>query len=122
MAHFAQLDDNNVVLRVIVVANEELLDENGSEVEQKGIDFCKGLFGGKWIQTSFNKSFRANFAGVGCVYDPIRDVFHTQKLQPSWVLNETTFNYEPPVPKPENTNEFFWTWDEDKVEWVKNLL
>jgi len=75
MAHFAEIGLNNVVERVIVVHNNELLDENGNEVEQKGIDFCKSLFGGTWVQTSYNGNFRGCFAGKGFVYDSENDVF-----------------------------------------------
>lgn len=75
MAHFAEIGLNNVVERVIVVHNNELLDENGVEVEQKGIDFCKSLFGGTWVQTSYNGNFRGCFAGKGFVYDAENDVF-----------------------------------------------
>ena len=90
MAHFAELDENNVVVRVIVVNNNELLDENGVEQEQKGIDFCVNHFGGRWIQTSYNRKFRANYAGEGCVYDPDNDVFITQKWYPSWILDHAS--------------------------------
>jgi hypothetical protein len=77
MAHFAELDENNIVLRVIVVHNNELLDENGNEIESKGIAFCQSLFGKntRWVQTSFNHSFRNVFAGAGATYDPILDIF-----------------------------------------------
>lgn len=75
MAHFAELDENNVVKQVIVVHNNELLDENENESEQKGIDFCASLFGGTWIQTSFNATIRGKYAGIGDTYDPIADVF-----------------------------------------------
>ena len=75
MAHFAEIGLNNVVKRVIVVNNNELLDENGNEVEQKGIDFCKSLYGGTWLQTSYNGNFRGCFAGKGFVYDSENDVF-----------------------------------------------
>ena len=77
MAHFAELDENNIVKQVIVVHNNELLDENGAESEQKGIDFCISLFGGTWIQTSFNANIRGKYAGIGDTYDPIADVFVT---------------------------------------------
>jgi hypothetical protein len=77
MAHFAELDKNNTVKQVIVVHNNELLDENGNESEQKGIDFCVNLLGGAWIQTSYNANFRGNFAGIGSLYDPVNDVFIT---------------------------------------------
>jgi hypothetical protein len=68
MAHFAELNENNVVTQVIVVHNNELLD-NGVESEAKGIAFCQSLFGGNWIQTSYNANFRGKFAGVGDIYD-----------------------------------------------------
>ena len=75
MAHFAELDDKNIVQRVIVVHNNELLDENGIELEQKGIDFCVNLFGGCWIQTSYNANFRGIYAGIGNIYDETIDEF-----------------------------------------------
>ena len=75
MAHFAELDETNIVKQVIVVHNNELLDENGNESEQKGIDFCVNLLGGTWIQTSYNKNFRGTYAGIGYLYDLINDVF-----------------------------------------------
>lgn len=77
MAHFAELDETNIVKQVIVVHNNELLDENGNESEQKGIDFCVNLFGGTWIQTSYNENFRGKYAGIGYLYDPVNDVFVT---------------------------------------------
>ena len=79
MAHFAELDENNVVKQVIVVHNNELLDENGNESEQKGIDFCVNLLGGTWIQTSYNRNFRKNFAAIGLVYYEDRDEFDQPK-------------------------------------------
>lgn len=74
MAHFAQLDENNVVMQVIVVNNDVLLD-NGVEKEELGIEFCKSLFGGNWVQTSYNANFRGKYAGIGDTYDPIKDEF-----------------------------------------------
>ena len=77
MAHFAQLDNNNVVIQIIVVHNNELLDQDGNEIEQKGIDFCKSLFGQdtQWVQTSYNGSFRAKYAATDDIYDEINDIF-----------------------------------------------
>ena len=75
MAHFAELNETNIVKQVIVVHNNELLDENGNESEQKGIDFCVNLLGGTWIQTSYNENFRGKYAGIGYLYDPVNDVF-----------------------------------------------
>lgn len=88
MAHFAQLDDNNTVLQVIVVHNNELLDENGQESEAKGIAFCQSLFGGNWKQTSYNGNFRKNYAGIGFTYDEPRDAFIAPKPEGNWILDE----------------------------------
>jgi len=74
MAHYAQLDSNNVVTQVIVVANEELLN-NGIEDPVKGALFCQSLLGGNWIQTSYNGRIRKNYAGIGYTYDSGRDAF-----------------------------------------------
>ena len=94
MAHFAQLDDNNLVTQVIVVANEELLD-NGIESEFKGIEFCQLLLNGNWRQTSYNGIIRKNFAGIGYIYDPIRDAFIAPKPEiGEWILNEDTCKWE----------------------------
>lgn len=90
MAHFAKLDENNVVLCVVVVNNDILL-ENGQELEQKGIAFCKELFGTQtsWVQTSYNGTIRKNYAGIGYVYDSQRDAFIPPKPEgEGWVLNE----------------------------------
>ena len=81
MAHFAELDKNNIVQRVIVVHNNELLDENGYESEQKGIDFCLAHYGGRWIQTSYNANFRGIYAGAGCIYNEALDVFVVPELE-----------------------------------------
>ena len=95
MAHFAELDESNIVTRVIVVHNNELLDENGKESEQKGIDFCVAHYGGTWIQTSYNGSFRKNLAGIGYSYDPDRNAFIPPKpTEGPWVLNEETLRWE----------------------------
>jgi hypothetical protein len=95
MANFAELDDNNVVKQVIVVHNNELLDESGNESEQKGIDFCVNLLGGRWIQTSYNNNIRKNFPSSGYIYDPIRDAFIApQPTTGNWILNEETCRWE----------------------------
>jgi len=92
MAHFAELDNNNIVKRVIVVHNNELLDESGNESEQKGIDFCNNLFGGRWVQTSYNSTIRKNYAGQEYVYDSVRDAFIAPKAgcHAEEILNEDT--------------------------------
>lgn len=75
MAHFAEIDNNNVVLRVIVVSNADTANNEGLEIESIGVEFCRNLFGGRWVQTSYNKTFRKNFAAVGQKYDPALDEF-----------------------------------------------
>jgi hypothetical protein len=117
MAHFAELDENNVVLRVIVVHNNELLDGEQNESEQLGIDFCVAHYGGRWIQTSYNGKFRKNYAGSGWLYDPIRDAFIPSKPYESFVLNEDTCQWEPPVPYP--TDGKSYSWNEETVNWAE---
>lgn len=94
MAHFAELDENNIVKQVIVVHNNELLD-NGIESEDKGIAFCQSLFGGNWKQTSYNGNFRKNYAGIGFTWDEEIDAFIPPKPEEgSWILNEETCQWE----------------------------
>jgi hypothetical protein len=90
MAHFAQLDENKVVIQVIVVYNNELLVD-GVEQETKGIEFCQNLLGGTWIQTSYNGTFRKNFAGIGYTYDAQRNAFIAPQPEgEGWTLDEDT--------------------------------
>ena len=90
MAHFAEIDGNNIVTNVIVVHNDELLDNNGMESELKGIEFCISHFGGRWVQTSYNANIRKNYAGIGFTYDETLDAFIPPKCHNEAILNETT--------------------------------
>ena len=117
MAHFAELDDTNTVKQVIVIHNNELLDENGVEQEQKGIDFCVNLLGGTWIQTSYNANIRKNFAGVGMIYDPIRNAFIGEKPYESWILDEDTCQWKTPIDYPTDGKEYYW--DEPTINWIE---
>jgi len=117
MAHFAQLE-NNIVTQVIVVNNNELLD-NGVESEAKGIAFCQSLFGGTWIQTSYNGNIRKNYAGIGHTYDPVRDAFIAPKPYNSWVLDEDTCRWTAPIPYPQDDKKY--SWDELTVSWIESL-
>lgn len=117
MAHFAEIGLNNTVIQVIVIHNNELLDDNGNENEAKGAEFCRNLFGGTWIQTSYNGKIRKNFAGIGFTYDSQKDAFIPTKPFNSWVLNEENCLWDPPVPYP-NDGEMYY-WDEDALSWVK---
>jgi len=116
MAHFAELDTNNVVLRVVVVHNNELLDENGIEQEAKGVAFCESLFGGKWVQTSYNSAIRKNFAGEGFMYDADKDAFIPPKPFNSWLLVDDTCTWEAPTTYPDDGGVY--TWDEPTTSWV----
>jgi hypothetical protein len=116
MAHFAQLDDNNVVTQVIAVANEELLD-NGVESEDKGIAFCQSLFSGNWKQTSYNNNIRVRYAGIGYTYDAERDAFIESQPYPSWVLNEELLIWDSPVAMPDDGKKYYW--DETTTNWIE---
>ena len=113
MAHFAQLDTDNIVTQVIVVANDELID-NGTESEAKGIAFCEALLGGKWVQTSYNGSIRKRFAGIGCRYDAASDVFIAPQPFPSWTL-DANHDWQPPTPMPEGPHY----WNEATLSWAE---
>jgi len=117
MAHFAKLDENNVVLEVNVVNNSDLL-QDGVESEAKGIQFLIDWSGGytNWKQTSYNGKFRKNYAGIGHTYDPIRDAFIEPQPFSSWVLNESTCRWNAPMPMP--TDGQIYRWDEPTISWV----
>jgi hypothetical protein len=117
MAHFAQINESNIVTQVIVVNNNELLDENGVEQESKGQEFCTNLLGGNWIQTSYNSTFRKNYAGIGFAYDSVRDAFIPPKPYTSWALNENTCQWEAPVVYPPDNKRY--TWDEENTTWLE---
>jgi hypothetical protein len=129
MAHFAQLDENNVVIQVIVAGDEYTKDENGVEDGRIGEAFYSNLIGGVWKQTSYNGNFRRRFAGIGYTYNAELDAFIPPKPYESWVLNTEEADWEAPIPKP--ANEWVDTpegqppivlipiWDEDNVCWVR---
>jgi hypothetical protein len=116
MAHFAEIGLDNVVERVIVVNNNELLDSEGVEQESLGSEFCRTLFGGTWLQTSYNGNMRKNFAGIGYTYDSTRNAFIPPKPFESWTLNEETCQWQAPVAKPDDGNSY--NWDEEAGNWV----
>jgi hypothetical protein len=114
MAHFAQLDENNMVITVIVVANEDTADENGNEIEALGIEFCENLLGGTWVQTSYNNNMRKQYAAKGSTYDSSAGVFIAPSPFPSWQL-DGNHDWQPPTPRPDG--DFYW--DEDNRQWVE---
>jgi hypothetical protein len=120
MAHFAELNETNTVLRVLVVPDEQ---------EHRGQEFLAddlGL-GGTWVQTSYRTQgnihatggtpLRFNYAGIGSIYNPDADVFYAPSPYPSWVLNTTTYLWEAPTPYPDDGK--FYEWDEDTTSWVE---
>ena len=116
MAHFAKLE-NNIVTQVIVVSNQDILNEQGQESEQKGIDFCTNLLGGIWKQTSYNGNIRKNYAGIGYTYDEGRDAFIAPKPYNSWVLDEATCQWEAPIDHPKDGNRYLW--NEETQSWTE---
>ena len=117
MAHFAQLNDENLVTQVIVVANQDTADKDGVENEAIGIEFCKNLLGGRWVQTSYNANIRKNYAGIGYKYDATLDAFVPPQPFASWTLNEETAQWEAPVAMP--TDGKTYSWDEATTAWVE---
>ena len=118
MAHFASLDESNIVTRVEVVNNIVILDGDEVEQEQLGIDFLTTLYGGgTYKQTSYNGNIRKNYAGIGYTYDASRDAFIQPKAYASWILNESTCTWAAPVDYPDDGKDYIW--DEDTTNWVE---
>ena len=117
MAHFAQLDAYNNVVKVHVVANPVITDDDGKEQEQLGIDFLTKLHGKGWYkQTSYNGTFRKNYAAEGGTYDQSLDAFIDPQPYPSWELNKTTVRWHAPVDYPSDTTKQY-VWDEPRLQW-----
>jgi hypothetical protein len=124
MAHFAEIDSNNIVTRVLVVDNSQ--EDNGQEFLANTL----GL-GGTWVKTSYNTQggvhtsggtpFRKNYAGVGYTYDSVRDAFIPPKPYTSWVLNEETCIWDAPTPMPVEEGKMF-RWVEEDLNWQEVIL
>jgi len=108
MSHWAEIDENNTVIRVTVGNND---DPNGDE----GYKWLVDNLGGRWIQTSYNSNFRNKFAGIGDTYDENKDIFIPQKPFSSWVFDEEEIRWNPPIPYPKDEN--IYTWDEENLNW-----
>jgi len=118
MAHFAEIDENNIVTRVLVVNNDILLDENDNEIEQKGIEFLQSIYSGSnWVQGSYNGNFRKYFPEIDYIWDADNDVFYGPQLHNSWTLNTGSFLWEAPIDMPTGDATGSYTgsyqWDED---------
>ena len=109
MAHFAELDNTNTVVRVLVVPDEQ---------EHRGHDFLANdlKLGGTWLQTSYNNRIRKQYAGIGFTYDADADVFVAPQPFNSWSLDEN-HDWQPPTPMPTDGKKY--AWDEDELAWVE---
>ena len=122
MAHFAILNESNIVIRVEVINNAVLLDGDGVEQEQLGIDFLTSLYGaGNYKQTSYNKKIRKNYAGVGYTYDAVKDKFIKSKPYASWSLDEND-DWKAPITYPDDDKDYYWNEDnyqaDNNTGWV----
>jgi hypothetical protein len=115
MAHFAELDDDDMVVRVVVVEDNKCLAGDGSESEEVGASYCSSILGGRWIQTSYNSRIRKNFAGPGFRYDADLDAFIPPRPFPSWTLDEQACQWFPPIPFPDGDGYY---WNENSASWV----
>jgi len=127
MAHFAKLGTENIVLQIVVLSNNAILDEDGKESEQIGMDFLNNLYktNDVWKQTSYNTfggvhkldgtPLRKNYAGIGYTYDETRDAFIAPKPYSSWTLNEDTCRWEAPSARPDDGKRY--EWNEETTSW-----
>jgi len=106
MAHFAEIDENSLVIRVLVTDNH---------FPNEGHDWLIDNLGGTWVQTSYNANFRKNFAGIGFSYDQTQDAFVPPKPYSNWLLNEETCQWEAPIPYP--TDGIIYSWNEELGDW-----
>ncbi len=114
MAHYAKMNENNIVEQVIVISNDKELT-NGVEDENFGVAFCVMLTNHQnWKKTSYNGKIRKQYAGIGFSYDPIKDVFVAPQPYPSWTLDENS-DWQAPTPYPQDGN--LYRWNESTVSW-----
>jgi len=123
MAHFAKLDENNVVTQVIVVDNKDITDPHtGQEDEILGIAFCKKLLGGNWKQTSYNGNMRTRYAGIGYSYNASHDAFIAPQPHASWTIDATTKDWvsplgsAPALTDAEVAANKYYEWDETEYQ------
>ena len=116
MAHFAELGEDNIVLRVIVVSNDDCKDAEGTESEAVGAEFCRNLLGGTWKQTSYNGNIRKNYAGIGYSYNSFIDAFVAPQPYASWTLDDNA-QWQAPTAMP--TDGKMYSWDEATTSWIE---
>ena len=108
MAHWAEIDENNIVTRVTVGSNDD---------SDEGYQWLIDNLGGTWVKTSYNGNIRKNFAGIGDTYDPIADHFFAPQPYPSWILNEDAI-WQAPITMPVEEGKFY-AWDEESLSWIE---
>lgn len=113
MAHFAKLDDNNIVIDMLVVYDHDTADENGIEKEEIGQKFLSESIGGKWVQYSYNNRIRKQCPAIGYRYDEDGDVFVAPKPFKQWILN-SNYDWEAPISEPEPIEGYHWHWNEQE--------
>ncbi len=116
MAHYAEIDSDNIVLRVIVIDNKDEMASDGTPDESIGATFCQNLLGGNWLKTSYNGNIRKHYAGIGYKYNQELDAFTAPQPYPSWTLDTITANWTPPIPMPIDEKRYIWnettqSWD-----------
>jgi hypothetical protein len=111
MSHFAEVDESNRVIRVLVGDNN---------LPNEGHDWFVENLGGRWVQTSYNATFRKNYAGIGYTYDEELDAFIPPKPFDSWVLDEETCQWQPPIARPDD--ELFYSWNESELAWEETAF
>ena len=117
MAHFAEIDSEGTVQRVLVLSNK-IITQDGEEVEELGTAYLQNMFPDTdWVQTSYNDNFRKRYAGKGMKYDVERDAFIPPQPFPSWLLNEESLSWEAPFPMPDDDKHY--QWSEESKSWVE---
>ena len=120
MAHFAELDSNNKVLRVLTACNQDIAN-NGGELSEQAANYF-GTYtpfsenGVKWVQTSYNNNFRKQYAGTGYIYDSVKNKFIAPQPYPSWSLNAND-DWQAPIQNPSN-NLKYYIWNEEEQKWI----
>lgn len=129
MAHFAFVNNQNVVVEIAVISNDDILDDDGNESEEVGVQFCIDNYRiidsstGRWIQASYNSKIRGVYPGIGWGYSPDEDIFFYPQPFPSWTRSGSHWN--PPVPMPQDPAPGWpengakgWEWDEGSMSWI----
>ena len=125
MAHYALLNENNIVISVITGVDENIIqtDLDGTQVGGSSEAWEEFYASRPWFnavsckRTSYNNNIRKQYAGIGYTYDSVADVFIARQPFPSWSLDEN-FDWQAPTPKPEG----FWIWDEETLSWIEVTL